>query len=115
MRTVRLFDQHAAIGGAVEWRILPPGRRQRLIIAEHALPRRPRMRRLDQGVSEIAKQPLVVGELELRCTQADARRRLAADPAVHIVIEKILPGAAEIAAAAAPERLLRDRSEEHTS
>ena len=61
------------------------------------------MRRLDQGVSEIAKQPLLVGELELRCTQADARRHLAADPAVHIVIENILAGAAEIAAAAASE------------
>ena len=61
------------------------------------------MRRLDQGVSEIAKQPLAVGELEPRWTQADARRRFAADPAVHIVIEKILAGAAEIAAAAAAE------------
>src|SRR5712671_2175465 len=103
MRTVWLVDQHAAVGRAVEWRILPPGRRQRLIIAEHALPGGARMRRLDQGVSKVAKQPLVVGELELRWTQADARGRLGADPAVHVVVEDILAGAAEIAAAAAPE------------
>src|SRR6266436_6576806 len=104
MRTVWLVDQHAAIGSAVECRLLPPGRRKRLIVAKHALPRGARVWRLDQGVGEIAKQPLVVGKLELRWTQADARRRLAADPAVHVVIENILAGAAEIAAAAAPER-----------
>src|SRR6266403_813670 len=104
MRTVWLVDQQAAIGSAVEYHLLPPGRGKRLIVAEHALPCGARMRRLDQGVGEIAKQPLVVGKLELRCTQADARRRLAADPAVHVVIEKVLAGAAKIAAAAAPER-----------
>src|SRR6266849_3780765 len=104
MRTVWLVDQHAAIGSAVERRLLPPGRRQRLIVAEHAFPGGARVRRLDQRVSQIAKQPLVVGELELRCAQADARRRLAADPAVHVVVENILAGAAEIAAAATPER-----------
>src|SRR5438445_13560432 len=103
MRTVRLVDKQAAIGGAVEYHLLPPGRRKRLIVAEHALPRWARMRRLNQGVGEIAKQPLVVGELELRWTQADARRSLGTDPAVHVVIENILAGAAEIAAAAAPE------------
>src|SRR5437667_8710898 len=61
------------------------------------------MGRLDQGISEIAKLPFVVGELELRRAQADAGRGLAADPAVHVVAENILPGAAEVAAAAAPE------------
>ncbi len=62
------------------------------------------MRRLDQRVGEIAKLPFVVGELELRRTQADASRRLAADPAMHVVADKVLTGAAEIAAAAAAER-----------
>ena len=104
MRAVRLVDQHAPIGGAVEHHLLPPRRRQRLIIAEHALPGGARMRRLDQGIGEIAKLPFVVGELELRGLQADASRRLGADPAMHVVVEKILPGAAEIAAAAAAER-----------
>src|SRR5258708_38766566 len=101
MRTVWLVDQQAAIGSAVESHLLPPGRGKRLIVAEHAFPRGARMRRLDQGVGEIAKQPLVVGELELRWTQADARRRLATDPAGHVVIENILAGAGEKAAAAA--------------
>src|ERR1700682_2392509 len=100
----RLVDQLASIGGAIEHRCLPPWRRKRLIIAEHALPGGTRTRRLDQGVSEIAKQSFVVGELELRRTQADARRRLASDPAVHVVVENILAGAAETSAAAAPER-----------
>src|SRR5258706_13334988 len=100
MRTVRLVDQQAAIGGAVEYHLLPPGRRKRLIVAEHAFPRRAGMRRLDQGVGEIAKQPLVIGELELRWTQGDARRRLGTDPAVHVVIQDIVAAAAEIAAAA---------------
>src|SRR5258708_18887501 len=103
MRTVWLVDQQAAIGSAVESHLLPPGRGKRLIVAEHALPRGARMRRLDQGVGEIAKQPLVVGELELRWTQADARRRLGTDPAVHVVIQDIVACAAEIAAAAPPD------------
>jgi hypothetical protein len=103
MRTVWLVDQQPAIGGAVEYHLLPPRRRKRLIVAEHALPRGARMRRLDQGVGEIAKQPLVVGELELRWAQADARRCLGTDPAVHVVIEDIIAGAAEIAAAATRE------------
>ncbi len=62
------------------------------------------MRRLDQRVSQIAKLPFVVSELELRGMQADARCRLAADPAMHVVVAKILAGATEIAAAAAAER-----------
>src|SRR5260370_35542926 len=103
MRTVWLVDQQAAIGSAVEYHLLPPGRGKRLIVAEHALPRGARMRRLDQGVGEIGKQPLVVGELELRWTQADARRRLGTDPAVQVVIRDIRAGAAEIGDAAAPE------------
>src|SRR5258708_22218073 len=103
MRTVWLVDQQAAIGSAVESHLLPPGRRKRLIVAEHALPRGARMRRLDQGVGEIAKQPLVVGELELRWTQADARRRLGTDPAVHVVIQVIVAASAEIASSSAPD------------
>src|SRR5512141_2863136 len=103
MRTVRLVDQHASIGGAIEYHRLPPRRGKRLVVAEHALPGGARMRRLDQGIGQIAKQPFVVGELELRRTQADARRRLAAEPAMHVVVEEILAGAAEIAAAAAAE------------
>src|ERR1700676_3657763 len=101
---MRLVNQLPSIGGAIDRRCLPPWRSKRLIVAEHALPGGARMRRLDQGVSEIAKQPFVVGELELRRTQADARRRLAADPAVHVVVENILAGAAEISDAAGPER-----------
>src|SRR5258706_12397556 len=93
MRTVRLVDQQTAIGGAVEYHLLPPGRSKRLIVAEHALPRGARMRRLDQGVGKIAKQPLVVGEVELRWKQADARRRLGTDPAVHVVIQDIVAAA----------------------
>jgi hypothetical protein len=62
------------------------------------------MRRLDQGVSKVAKQPLVVGKLELRGTKADACGRLPANPSMHVVAAKIRAGAAEIAAAAAPER-----------
>src|SRR5213078_1137874 len=99
MRAVRLVDQHAPIGGAIEYYRLPPWRGKRFVIAEHALPGRARMRRFDQGVGQIAQQPFIVGELELRRTQADTRRRLAAEPAMHVVVEKILAGAAEIAAA----------------
>ena len=66
MRAMRLVDQRAAIGGAIEHDLLPPWRRQRLVIAEHALPGGARMRRLDQGIGEIAKLAFVFGELELR-------------------------------------------------
>src|SRR5450432_755488 len=104
MRAVRLVDQLTPIGGAIEHRYLPPRRRQRLVVAEHALPGGARMRRLDQGIGEIAKPPFVVGELELRRAQADACGCFAADPAMHAIAEKILAGAAEIAAAAAAER-----------
>ncbi len=62
------------------------------------------MRRFDQGIGQIAKLPLAVGELELRRLQPDASRCLGADPAMHVVVEEILSGAAEIATAAPPER-----------
>src|SRR6266851_2776052 len=101
---MRLVDQLASIGGAIERRRLPPWRGKRRVVAEHALPGRARARRLDQRISQIAKQPFVIGKLELRGTQADACGRLAADPAMHVVVEKILAGAAEIATAAAAER-----------
>src|SRR6266581_1946571 len=104
MRTVRLVDQLASISGAIERRRLPPWRGKWPIVAEHALPGRARARRLDQRIGQITEQPFIIGKLELRGTQADACRRLAADPAMHVVVEKILAGAAEIAAAAAAER-----------
>src|SRR5216684_8081754 len=104
MRTVRLVDQLASVGGAIERRRLPPWRGERRVVAEHGLPGGARARRLDQRIGQIAKQPFVIGKLELRGTQADACRCLAADPAMHVVAKKILAGAAEIAAAAAPER-----------
>src|SRR5229473_8558123 len=104
MRTVRLVDQLASVGGAIERRRLPPWRGKRRVITEHALPGGARMRRLDQRIGQIAKQPFVIGKLELRGTQADACRRLATDPAMHVVVEKIRAGATEIAAAAAAER-----------
>src|ERR1700754_2530273 len=65
VRAVRLVDQHPSVGRPIEYDNPPPWRRQRLVVAEHALPCRPRMRRLDQRVSEIAKLSFVVGELEL--------------------------------------------------
>ena len=68
------------------------------------------MRRLDQGIGEIAKLAFVVGELELRRAQADARGGLGADPAMHVVVAEILAGAAEIAAAAGAERQRRASS-----
>jgi hypothetical protein len=104
IRTMRLVDQLTPIGGAIERHLVPPWRSDRCVIAEHALPCGTRMRRFDQLVGEIAKLPFVVGELELRGMQADASRRLGADPAMHIVADKILTGAAEIAAAAAAQR-----------
>src|SRR5260370_35626934 len=103
MRTVWLVDQQAAIGRAVEYHLLPPGRGKLLIVAEHALPRGARMRRLDQWVGKIAKQPLVVGELEFRWTQADARRRLGTDPAVHVVIQGVVVVAAATGGGAPPK------------
>ena len=62
------------------------------------------MRRLDQGKSEIAKLAFVVGELELRGAERDARCGLEPEPAMHVVAAEILAGAAEIAAAAGAER-----------
>src|ERR1700722_11852470 len=100
---MRLADQRPSLGGAVENNLLTPRRGQRLIVAKHAFPGGARMRRLDQRIGKIAKPPLVVGELELRRTEANASGHLGAHPAMHVVVEKILPGAAEIAAAAAAE------------
>ena len=100
---MRLVDQQPAIGGAIEHRRLPPRRRQRLVIAEHGLPCGARMRRLDQRIGEIAQQAFLVGELVLRCAQADASRGLDAEPAMHVVVAGIFAGAAEIAAGAAAE------------
>ena len=74
VRAVRLVDQRASVGGAVEHDLLPPWRGQRLVIAEHALPGGARMRRFDQGIGEIAKLAFVFGELELRGLEADACR-----------------------------------------
>ena len=62
------------------------------------------MRRLDQGIGEIAKLPFVVGELELRRMQSDACGRLGTHPAMHVVVAKIRPGAAEVAATAAAKQ-----------
>jgi hypothetical protein len=103
VRTVRLVDQLASVGGAVEHHLLPPRRGQCCVIAEHAAPGGARMRRLDQRIRQVAQQPFVVGELELRRAQADAAGHLAADPAMHVVVEEVLAGTAEIAAAAAAE------------
>ena len=71
------------------------------------------MRRLDQGKSEIAKLAFVVGELELRRAQRDARGGLQPEPAMHVGAAEILAGAAEIAAAAAAEH--RTCDEQHES
>src|SRR3981081_3835761 len=103
MRAVRLVDQLASVGGAIKQRRLPPWRGKRSVIAEHALPGGTRMRRLDQRIGQIAKQPFVIGKLELRRTQAGACRRLAADPSIQTVTGKILSGAAEIPTAATPK------------
>src|ERR1700736_232475 len=97
---MRLVDQLPAISGAIEYRSLAPGRRDRFVVAKYAFPGRSRVRRFDQGVGKIAQLPFVVGELELRCAQADAARRLGADPSMHVVADEIPAGAAEIATAA---------------
>src|SRR3954463_2981373 len=109
MRAMRLVDQQAAIGGTVEQWSLPPRRRHRLVVAEHSLPCRARMRRLDQRKSEIAQQAFLVGELVLRRAQADACGGLDAEPAMHVVAARILAGAAEVAAGAAAEHRSRDK------
>ncbi len=61
------------------------------------------MRRLDQRIGQIAKLPFLIGELELGGMQADAAGHLSAHPSMHVVVAKILAGAAEIAAAAGSE------------
>ncbi|MGY4361556.1 hypothetical protein ACVW0J_008049 [Bradyrhizobium sp. i1.7.7] len=101
---MRLVDQRAPIHGAVEHDLLLPGRRQRPVVAEYALPGGPRQRRLDHGIGEIAKLALRVGELELGRLQADAAGGLGPEPAMHVVAAHVSAGAAEIAAAARAER-----------
>ena len=101
---MRLVDQVAAIGGAVEDDVLPPWRGQRLVVAKHTLPGRPRMRRFDQGIGIVAELAFAVGKLELRRLEADAAGCFGAEPAVHVVAAHVLAGAAKIAAAAAAER-----------
>ena len=61
------------------------------------------MRRLDQGIGEIAKLAFVFGELEMRRLEPDAAGGFGAQPAMHVVVAEIAAGAAEIAAAAAAE------------
>ena len=59
------------------------------------------MRRLDQGIGEIAELTLAFGELELRRRQPDAARDFSPQPAMHVVVAEILAGTTEIPAAAA--------------
>jgi hypothetical protein len=113
MGTMRFVDQHASIGRAIEWRRrLSPGRGKDLIVAEHCPPRRTRVRRLDQGISEIAKLAFVVGQLELRRARADACGGLGADKAVHVVVAKIVAAAPKIAAAAGAERRTNEQEQD---
>jgi hypothetical protein len=69
------------------------------------------MRRLDQGISQIAKLPLTVSKLELRGLQRDTRGRFRAHPAMHVVIAEIIPRSAEISAAARPERYAHEEQQ----
>jgi hypothetical protein len=62
------------------------------------------MRRLNQRIAEIAKLPLNICELKLRRLQANAGRRLGADPAMHVIVEHVGPRTTEIASAAGAER-----------
>src|SRR6185437_12333932 len=100
---MRLVDQLPAIGRAIEHGLLPPRWRERLVVAEHALPGRPRMRRLNQRICEVALLAFGIGELETRCVLTDASRRLRTHPAMHVVIERILTDTPEITAAACGE------------
>src|SRR5436190_17808089 len=103
MRTVRFIDQQTAVGGAVEPHLAAPGRGELLVIAEHTLPFRTGMRRLDQRIGIVAELPLVIGQLKLRRPDADAGGRLLADPAGHVVTPRRSPGSAEVAARATAE------------
>ena len=94
MRAVRLVDQQTAVGSAIEVDLAPPWRRERLVIAEHALPFRARVRRFDQWIGIVAELSLLIGQLKLRRTDADAGRRFLADPAVHVIAPRRGPGPA---------------------
>ena len=59
------------------------------------------MRRLDQGIGEIAQRAFIFGELVVGWEDADAGGRFRADPAMHVVIEHIGTGTAEITTATA--------------
>src|SRR5258706_8721399 len=65
MRAMRLVDQCPSVGRAVENNRLAPRRSDRLKVAEHGSPGGARMRRFDQGRSEIPKPALALGALEL--------------------------------------------------
>src|ERR1700752_3758408 len=90
VRAVWLIDQQASIGGAVEPHLLTPGRWQYLVVAEHALPGRARMRRLDEGVGLIAKLSFAIGKLKLRRFHSEASGGFGAHPAMHVVVAEIL-------------------------
>ena len=72
------------------------------------------MRRLDQGIGEVAELAFVFGELELRRLEADAAGRFGAEPAMHVVVAEIAAGAAEIAAAAAAQGAPQDKYNRRT-
>src|SRR5207302_2317187 len=76
------------------------------------LPGRPRQRRLDHGIGEVAKLALFIGELELRWFQAEAGGHLGAEPAMHVVATHVGAGTAEIATAAGSERRARQREQD---
>jgi hypothetical protein len=71
------------------------------------------VRRLDQGIGEIAKLTFVFGKLEVRRLEADACRGFGTQPTVHVVVAHIRASAPEIAAAAAAEH--RTCHEQHQS
>src|SRR5580658_6347899 len=66
VRAVGLVDQLSPIGRAIKGDLLPPWRSHNLVVAEHGLPGRTRMRRLDHWIGLIAKLSFAIGELELR-------------------------------------------------
>ena len=84
---MRFVDQAASIGGAINATCCRHGEGSALV-AEYGPPGGARVRRLDQGVGEIA-QLRIVGELELRGLQPEASRHLAADPAMHVSSRKL--------------------------
>src|SRR4051794_32867137 len=100
---MRLIDQLFAIARTIKGRVLTPGRRYGAVLAEHTFPRRPRMWWFHQGISEVAQHPLILGELEIRCSSADAGGCLRTEPSVHVITSDALAHTAEVAAAAPGE------------